>query len=110
MSPLKNMLKKMNVPRSPAFKSPGTAGLSNRKQRAWLNRPSPIYSGSMAFLDDDLTQEVDDSFVFSCLFSKTIVCLSKGRVTVELWKTVQTTSLLVVFRWLGHNSIQHVLK
>lgn len=36
----------------------------------------------MAFLNDDLTQEVDDSFDSSCLLSKTIVCLSKGRVTV----------------------------
>lgn len=62
-------------------KCTGTVGLSNRKQRAWLNRPS-IYSGSMAFLNDDLTQEVDDSFDSSCLLSKTIVCLSKGRVTV----------------------------
>lgn len=38
----------------------------------------PISTASpMALLYDDLTQEVHDSFVSSCLLSKTIACLSK---------------------------------
>lgn len=90
----KEYVEENECPKEPRLQSPGTVGLSNREQRAWRNRPSPIYSGSVAFLDDDLTQEVNDSFVSSCLLSKTIVCLAKGRVTVSLWKT---TSLLAMF-------------
>lgn len=108
MSPLKNtLMKKM----SPETQIGDFTRLQNYRGMTMCRTESnkldktglPLSTAApVALLYNDLTQEVHDSFVSSCLLSKTIACLSKQGLGLAAKKRqrmlgVRITSLLLVF-------------
>lgn len=86
MSPLRNTPKKKMSPRTQIVDLGPPAGtvevcLCQTESKELDKTDLPLSAAApMALLYDDLTQEVYDSFVSSCLLSKTIACLSKRTV------------------------------